>query len=562
MNAFYKRFRVFFLNAGLFSIFINLALLVPSLYMLQVFDRVLTSRSNSTLLLLSLITLFVLLLSLALDYLRSQLLMHAGTTLDRLLGEKVITSLIEKGSQLNRSEEIHGLRDVAALRGFLGGASIIALFDLPWMLVYIALIFLFHPLLGLVACLGGLTLLALAAYNERTNRPAVESNQTDARRASHYIDQGIANADAINAMGMAPNIVAQWNRLNNRLLDNSLATAQRMGGVSSITRFVRQAIQIAMMTTGAYLVIDQHMSSGIMVACTIILGRALAPFESLIANWNNFVQARLAFGRLQHFFENTPPSAPTTLPTPKGQLSVDNLVLTSKSADRPIIRQISFNLTAGESLAIIGPSASGKSSLARLMVGIWQPTAGSVRLDGADMARTDRAQLGPHIGYLPQDVELFPGTIAENIARMGPVDSEKVIAAAQLAHVHELILHLPKGYDTPIGPGGYVLSGGQMQRIGLARALFGSPKFVVLDEPNANLDAEGEGQLLLTLKSLREQGTTVVLITHKPAILKELDKILLMREGRAELFGPRNEVFMKLKEASLPRVENQETGKQ
>lgn len=560
MRPFFERFRVFFLNAGLFSIFINLALLFPSLYMLQVFDRVLSSRSNSTLLLLSLVTLFVLMMSLALDYLRAQLLVNAGTALDRMLGEKVITSLIERGSQLNRTEEIHGLRDVAVLRGFLGGQSIIALFDMPWMFIYIALIFFFHPLLGLVACVGGLTLFGLASYNEYSNRSAVEDNQIDARRATHYIDQGIANVDAINAMGMTPNFVARWSSINNRVLDGTLSTAQRMGGISSVTRFVRQAIQIAMMATGAYLVIDQHMSSGIMIASTLILGRALAPFESLIANWNNFVQARLAFGRLQQFFEPDSPSAPTTLPPPSGHLTLENVVLTSKAAERPIIRQVSFELLPGESLAVIGPSASGKSSLARLIIGIWHATAGSVRLDAADIARTDRSLIGKYIGYLPQDVELFPGTIAENIARMGPVDSEMVIAAAELAHVHELILHLPKGYDTVIGAGAHTLSGGQMQRIGLARALYGSPKLVVLDEPNANLDAEGEGKLLLTLKALREQAVTVVLVTHKPAILRELDKILLMREGRLELFGPRAEVLMKLKESSVPRIRNKEAG--
>lgn len=548
MHAFFLRFKKFFVNAALFSIFINIALLAPSLYMLQVFDRVLTSRSKETLIMLTLVSLIALLMMLALDFLRTLLLSKAGCALDRMLGEKVLSALIERGSQINRVDEIHGLRDVAVLRGFLGGNSIIALFDLPWMLFYVGLIFLFHPLLGVVATLGGALLFAIAWSNEFLNRANIEKNQLHARKASHYIDQGVANVDAINAMGMAPGFIGKWTRMNEDVLAGTLATSQKMGGISSISRFVRQGIQIAMMGTGAYLVVDQHVSAGIMIATTIILGRALAPIESLIANWNNFVQARLAFARLSPLFEpdNAPP--PTKLPPPLGRLTVENIVLASKSVDRPIIRHAAFALQPGEALGVIGPSASGKSSLARLIAGIWRPSAGSIRLDGADISRTERVEIGPYIGYLPQDVELFPGTVAENIARMGEVDSKKVIKAASMARVHQLILRLPNGYDTPIGAGAHVLSGGQMQRIGLARALYGDPKLLILDEPNSNLDAEGEATLLLTLQELRQAKATVILITHKPAVLQQMDKLLVMREGRMEQFGPCEEVLAKLKE--------------
>jgi PrtD family type I secretion system ABC transporter len=548
MRAFFLRFKKFFVNAALFSIFINLALLAPSLYMLQVFDRVLTSRSKETLIMLTLVSVIALLMMLALDFLRTLLLAKAGTALDRMLGEKVLSALVERGSQINRTDEIHGLRDVAVLRGFLGGNSVIALFDLPWMLFYIGLIFLFHPLLGGVAALGGAILFVIAWSNEYLNRSGIETNQLAARKASHYIDQGIANVDAINAMGMTPGFVGKWKRMNEEVLSGSLATAQRMGGISSISRFVRQTIQIAMMGAGAYLVIDQHVSAGIMIATTIILGRALAPIESLIANWNNFVQARLAFGRLSPLFEADRTQKPTKLPPPQGRLAVENIVLASKSIDRPIIRHASFDLHPGEALGVIGPSASGKSSLARLIIGIWRASAGSIRLDGADIGRTDRTEIGPYIGYLPQDVELFPGTVAENIARMGEANAEAVVKAAMSARVHELILRLPNGYDTAIGPGAHILSGGQMQRIGLARALYGNPKLLVLDEPNSNLDAEGEATLLLTLQELHQAKVTVVLITHKPAVLKQMDKLLVMREGRMELFGPCEEVLLKLKE--------------
>ena len=556
MHAFFLRFKKFFVNAALFSIFINLALLAPSLYMLQVFDRVLTSRSKETLIMLTLISILALLMMLALDFLRTLLLAKAGTALDRMLGEKVLSALVARGSQIHRSNEIHGLRDVAILRAFLGGNSIIALFDLPWMLFYIGLIFLFHPLLGTVAVLGGAILFAIAWSNEYFNRTGIEKNQLAARKASHYIDQGLANVDAINAMGMTPNFVGKWERMNEEVLAGTLATTERMGGINSISRFVRQTIQIAMMGTGAYLVIDQHVSAGIMIATTIILGRALAPIESLIANWNNFVQARLAFGRLSPLFGPEIAQGSTKLPPPQGRLTVENVVLASKNIDRPIIRHASFALQPGEALGIIGPSASGKSSLARLIIGIWQPTAGTVRLDGADIGRTERAEIGPFIGYLPQDVELFPGTVAENIARMGETNPDAVVKAAMAARVHELILRLPNGYDTIIGPGNHVLSGGQMQRIGLARALYGDPKLLVLDEPNSNLDAEGEATLLLTLQELRQTKTTVVLITHKPAVLKQMDKLLVMREGRMELFGPCEEVLLKLREAMAQSQEH------
>jgi PrtD family type I secretion system ABC transporter len=549
MHAFFLRFKKFFVNAALFSIFINLALLAPSLYMLQVFDRVLTSRSKETLIMLTLVSVVALLMMLALDFLRTLLLAQAGTALDRMLGEKVLSALVERGSQINRSDEIHGLRDVAILRGFLGGNSIIALFDLPWMLFYIGLIFLFHPLLGAVAILGGTILFVIAWSNEYFNRASIEKSQLAARKASHYIDQGVANVDAINAMGMTPGFVGKWKRMNEEVLAGTLATTERMGGISSVSRFVRQTIQIAMMGTGAYLVIDQQVSAGIMIATTIILGRALAPIESLIANWNNFVQARLAFGRLSPLFGPERPRESTKLPPPQGRLTVENVMLASKSIDRPIIRHASFELQAGDALGVIGPSASGKSSLARLIIGIWQPSAGVVRLDGADIGRTERTEIGPFIGYLPQGVELFPGTVAENIARMGEANPEAVVKAAMSARVHELILRLPNGYDTVIGPGGHILSGGQMQRIGLARALYGNPKLLVLDEPNSNLDAEGEANLLLTLQELHQAKTTVVLVTHKPAVLKQMDKLLVMREGRMELFGPCEEVLLKLREA-------------
>ena len=504
--SFLRHFRAHFLYAGLFSFFINLTLLVPPLYMIQVFDRVLSGRSSETLLMLSLMSIGMLLLMWMLEFLRTLLLLGSGTLLDKLLGHRVIAGLVENAARVGRNESAHSLRDVSALRAFFTGNSIIALFDAPWGVLFIALIFLFHPLMGWIALLGALVLFALAWLNETLNRKQLENIQVNSRRSSQFIDQGLRNADVVNGMGMLEGFVARWQRLNDPVLAEMRSTGQRMGLITSTSKFFRQLMQIAMMAAGAYLVIVENLSPGIMIAATIIQGRAKAPMEMLLANWAALVQARAAFSRLAPLMQTEKEIARTQLPNPRGHLVVERVHLAGKTADRPIIRQAGFELQPGESLAIVGPSASGKSSLSRLIVGAWKPSMGAVRLDGVDVSQVDRSEFGRHIGYLPQDVELFPATVSENIARLGEIDSAAVVAAAQLAGVHDLVLRLPQGYDTPIGEGGYLLSGGQMQRIGIARALYRLPSLVVLDEPNANLDAEGEAHLIRTLQALKQQG--------------------------------------------------------
>lgn len=545
-RQFVSAFRSIFMNAGVFSLAINIALLAPSLYMLQVFDRVLASRSDETLLMLTIATAGALLMALALDYLRGLLLQRSGALLDRTLGRRVLVALIRNASNIQRRENLHGLRDVATLRGFLTGSGVISLFDAPWGLVFVALIFLFHPLMGIVALTGMLTLLVLALINERMNRKKLESVQEQARRAGQYIDRGMANADVLNSMGMTVPFVERWHALNDEVIANSLATSRVMSGVTSLSRFVRQTIQVAVMGTGAWLVIDQHLTPGIMIAATILLGRALAPVESVIGNWNNFVLARAAWGRMKPFLDQDEAAARTSLPVPRGELSVEAVTLAGRTAMQTILRQVSFQLPAGQSLAIVGPSASGKSSLARLLAGVWAPTHGNVRVDGADVRQLVASGHGRHIGYLPQDVELFPGTIAENIARLGAVDADRVVAAAQRAQVHELILRLPEGYDTRIGQTDYILSGGQMQRIGLARALYDEPALVILDEPNANLDADGEASLVRCIRQITHDGVTVVMVTHKPSLLECIDRVLVLRDGRVEAYGPREELLARI----------------
>jgi PrtD family type I secretion system ABC transporter len=366
----------------------------------------------------------------------------------------------------------------------------------------------------------------------------------------------VRNAEVVNALGMLPAVTRRWTLLNDRALHEQARAGDIGGNFTGFTKFARQFIQMAMLAAGAFLVIDQHVTAGIMMAATIILGRALAPVETLIASWRSLVEARSAWHRLDQLLKANPPAQPATeLPVPAGALEVVRVVFGLRNVERRILQGVSFSLAAGESLGLIGPSASGKSTLARLIVGVWKPLAGSVRLDGADVASWPRERLGPYIGYLPQDVELFAGTVAENIARLGEPDAAEVIRAAQRAHVHELILHLPKGYDSDIGESGEALSPGERQRIGLARALYGLPRLVVLDEPNANLDHEGEEALLRTLQELREQGVTVVIIAHRPSLLRGVDKLLVLRDGAVDLFGPRAEVLARMTRAAPPARE-------
>jgi PrtD family type I secretion system ABC transporter len=353
---------------------------------------------------------------------------------------------------------------------------------------------------------------------------------------------------------MLPAVTRRWARMNDGVLREQMEASALGGTFSGLTKFSRQLIQMAMLGAGAWLVIAQDVTPGVMMAATIILGRALAPVETLVASWRNLVEAKSAWRRLDQLLESTPPAQPgTKLPAPAGELVLERVAYSFRGSDRPIIRGVSLRLAPGEALGMVGPSASGKSTLARLMVGVWRPVSGAVRLDGADVSTWPREQLGPHVGYLPQDVELFAGTVAENIARLGEPDASEVIRAAQRAHVHELILRLPKGYDSEIGDAGQSLSPGQRQRIALARALYGSPRLVVLDEPNANLDNDGDEALIRTLRVLREEGATVVIIAHRPSLIAGVDKILVLREGAAELFGPRAEVMARITRAAPAR---------
>jgi PrtD family type I secretion system ABC transporter len=539
------RLRPHFLYAGLFSLAINALLLVPPLYMLQVFDRVLASRSSETLAVLTIAAVVALFAMALLDVIRARLLAAAGTALDRRLGPRVLDGLLAQTAKLSGASYLNGLRDVNTLRGFLGGTGLMMLFDAPWLPLFLLVIFLFHPVLGAVAAAGAFAMVVLAVLNELLTRAPLERAQAEGRRAARFIDANVRNAEVVSALGMLPAVTRRWMRLNDAALSEQARAARRGSLLSGASKFTRQTVQLAMLAGGAYLVVSQHVTAGVMIAATILLGRALAPVETLVAGWRSLVEARSAWQRLRKLLEESPrQDARTELPAPTGALEIERVVFGFK--DKPILRGVSFSLQPGEALGLIGPSASGKSTLARLIVGVWQPLSGVVRLDGADVAAWPRECLGPHIGYLPQDVELFGGTVAENIARLAEPDAAEVVRAAQRAHVHDLILRLPKGYDSEIGEAGQALSAGQRQRIALARALYGNPKLVVLDEPNSDLDQEGEEALVRCLYGLKKDGVTVVIIAHRPSLLHGVDKMLVLREGVVERFGPRPEVMQRV----------------
>jgi ATP-binding cassette subfamily C exporter for protease/lipase/ATP-binding cassette subfamily C protein EexD len=467
-----------------------------------------------------------------------------------MLGPTVLEGLLRSAARMGGADYLHGMRDVASLRAFLSGPGIFAIFDAPWLPLFLILIYLFHPVLGATATLGGLVLVGLALANERLTRKPIEALQTDSRRSGRYIDSAVHNAEVISALGMGGSIASRWEKLNLEVLRGQRGTSRMAGMMGGATRFARQVLQTAMLGVGAYLVIEQHVTPGVMIAATIILGRALAPVEMLIAGWKQLVEARAAYRRLDELLGREPaPRSGIELPSPQGALSVERVVFAAPGLEQPIIKGVSFQLRRGEALAILGPSAAGKSTLARLLVGVWRPTAGAVRLDGADVSQWPHEQLGPHIGYLPQDVELFAGTVAENIARLGEVANDAVIDAAMRANAHETILRLPQGYDTPIGEGGSALSAGQRQRIALARALYRAPRFVVLDEPNSNLDGEGELALVRAMQGLKEAGATQVIVTHRPSLLAAVDTVLVLQEGAVQQFGPRDEVLLGLRRA-------------
>ncbi len=546
-------FKSAFRTVGLFSMMINLLALVPSIYMLQVYDRVLPSRNGVTLVMLTLIMLGLYAFSGALEYVRSFIVIRVGARLDTHLNTRVYTAAFETNLKQKGVNAGQALGDLTTIRQFVTGNALFAFFDAPWFPVYLFVIFLFNVWLGLFALCGSVVLVALAIVNERVSRNPLKEASALAVQSGNLATNNLRNAEVIEAMGMLPQLMARWAALNTGFLAAQAQASEKAALVGSFTKFARLSLQSLVLGLGAYLAIDGEISPGMMIAGSILMGKVLGPLEMVIGVWKQWGGAQVAYQRLVELLENNPPrTAGMKLPAPIGKLAVEAVSAAAPGSKVMALQGISFALQPGDVLGVIGPSASGKSTLARLLVGVWPALAGKVRLDGADIYQWNKDELGPSIGYLPQDIELFGGTIAQNIARFGPIDHEQVLAASQMAGVHEMILRFAQGYDTPIGDGGAGLSGGQKQRIGLARALYGSPALVVLDEPNSNLDETGEHALAQAIGLLRQAGKTVVMVTHRTSSIAATTKLLLLMEGQVRMFGPTQQVLAAL---STPAVQ-------
>ena len=541
--------RRYFVTALTFSLAINLLYLASPLYMLQVYDRVVNSASKVTLVMLTIALLIAFLALAGLDSVRARVLTRASVRLDRQLAPGVMTAIIERpaGQGGGRGQL---LRDFDNFRQFMTGTGIHAIFDLPWAPIYILVIFALHPLLGAFALASALVLIAMAVINEWRVRVPLNEAGVAASRNYSFTEMSLRNTEVVLAMGMAGGLLQRWGRDRDRLMERQVTASDRAATMTSIIRFLRLSVQSVILGLGAYLVIERVATVGAMFAASILLGRTLQPVEQIVGSWRNLLSARSAFGRVRDLLGAAPPRPESVeLPRPQGGLAVEGLLYAPAGMSRPILRGISLRIEPGETLGIIGPSGAGKSTLARQMVGVLRPSAGTVRLDGAEVCSWPRESLGRYVGYLPQDIELFADTVAANIGRFQTGNDDKIIQAAMLAGVHDMILRLPNGYETQVGEDATILSGGYRQRLALARAVYGDPALIILDEPSSNLDSDGDAALHDCMLKLRKRGTTIVIISHRPATLGVVDKILLLRDGVAEMFGPRAEILAKLTRA-------------
>ena len=529
-------------------------MLAPTIYMLQVYDRVLTSQNGLTLLAVSLITLFLFGVMASSEWLRSQILVRAGMRFDEQLSTRVFNASFEAYLSQSTSPPSRAFGDLIQVRQFLTGSGIFALFDAPWAPIYIAVTFFLHPWLGVLSLVFAVVQAALAWFGHRhTVAPAEEAAKASSETTS-YLQSKLRNAEVMESMGMIGNLQKRWDQKYLAWLGKNALAQGMVHRVTAWSKFIRYSQQSLALGAGALLVIDGQLSPGAMIAANVLMGRALAPIDQLVGAWRGFAITRAAFARLEKLLLNYPERDPAlSRVAPTGAIALLNVVAGVEGRLTPILKNVTFDVPAGTVVAILGPSGSGKSTLARVMIGIWPETAGEVLLDEKPMALWNRAELGPHLGYLPQDVELFEGTIAENIARLGKVDSAKVIEAARCAGMHDMILRLPKGYDMPIGEAGNLLSGGQRQRIGLARAIYVEPALIVLDEPNANLDDAGEMALLRTVLELKAKGQTVFLITHRPSAISVADRLMILRDGQIIADGPKESVLAALRPATTPK---------
>lgn len=538
-----------FIKALWFSLLSSLLVLAPSWYMMEVYDRVVNSRSHTTLVMLTIMVVAAYVVMEILDWVRSEILHHAGDDLDRALGQRVVQAMFDANLKKIPGGTIQSLNDFRSVREFISSPIVLAVMESPTSLVFLGLIFAMSPVLGWAAVVGAIAQTLVTWLNERGSQPPLMAANRSAIAAQQYADGSLRNAQVIESMGMIGNIYKRWMVRQKEFIDLQAQASANAGLYQALSRMIQNIMGSLLLGLSAWLLLRHALNGGdaMMIVSSILGGRVLAPLVQIVSQWRTLVNARDAWGRLD-FLLSAAPVKPQfmTLPAPKGQLTVEGVTAGPPGSSQFIVKGVAFALQPGEVLAVIGPSASGKTTLARLLVGLWPSAAGKVRLDGADVFTWEKSGLGPHIGYLPQGVELFDGTVAENIARFGEVDTAKVEEVARVVGIHEWVTSLEQGYETAIGPEGANLSGGQRQRIALARAMYGSPVFVVLDEPNSSLDEAGDQALSSAIAHMKARGTTFVIITHRTSVLGVTDKILLLRDGQAQAFGPRDEVIAAL----------------
>lgn len=535
------------ISVGCFTALINVLMLVPSIYMLQVYDRVLSSQNETTLVMLSLMVVGFFVFIGMLEVVRSFIVIRIGSQLERRFNLRVYQAAFERNLFKGEGNAGQSLGDLTHIRQFVTGPALFAFFDAPWFPVYLFVIYLFNVWLGVLATAGALLLIALACLNEYMTKKPLGEAAGYSQKSSQLATSHLHNAETIQAMGMLGALRKRWFGVHSRFLGLQNQASDTGAVISSVSKTLRLCLQSLVLGLGALLVIKGDMTAGMMIAGSILMGRVLSPIDQLIAVWKQWSGAKLAYRRLDALLQAFPPSDEAmALPPPKGQITFEQVSAGPPGQRAATLHMVNFNLGAGEVMGVLGASGSGKSTLARVLVGVWPTLAGTVRLDGADIHRWNRDDLGPYIGYLPQDIELFSGSIAENISRFSDPDPQKIVAAAQQAGVHEMILRMPQGYDTQLGEDGSGLSGGQKQRVALARALYGNPSVVVLDEPNSNLDTVGEAALSSAIVQLKAQGTTVILVTHRSSVLAQADKLLVLNDGRLQAFGPSHDVLKAL----------------
>ena len=544
-------YKKIFRSVAIFTAVMNLLLLIPSLYMLEVYDRVLTSRNSFTLLMLTLMMLVMYIIYAALEAIRSYTVVEVGKKIDAELNQRTYTAAFEQNLKMRGGNAGQALNDLTTIRHFVTGPSLFSFFDAPWFPFYLLVIFLFNFWLGLFATFCTVLLIVVAVINEVvTHQPLSEAN-TLSVQSSNLASNNLRNAEVLESMGMLPGIRRRWFELHSKFLETQALGSQRAASLSAVTKFLRITMQSLTLGLAAYLVLENQLSPGMMIAATILLGKALSPVEAVIGSWKQWRGVVSSYERLKKLLDENPPrNSGMSLPRPEGHLSMEHVYARAPGTENMILKDVTFAIEPGDILGVIGPSAAGKSTLARVAVGIWPTASSCARIDGADVYKWSKDELGPAIGYVPQDIEIFPGTVSDNIARFSEYLPEDVVEAAKTAGIHDMILRLPEGYNTIIGDGGIGLSGGQKQRIALARAVYGNPAILVLDEPNSNLDDAGEGALLRAIQQLHVRKATVVLITHRVSILQSTNKLLYMQDGAVKLFGPTQQVLESLQKAA------------